>query len=91
MAQAQNERRRTPVAKSPKPPPLPGEDMVVVPEPHRSQDAQIREAGFVIAARPACGPARWRRGRVIFVHAQALAIAKRLRAEKLAALEKAHG
>lgn len=58
-----------------------------VPEPHRSEDAEIREAGFVIAARPASGPARWRRKRSTVLHADALAMARRERKQALEALE----
>ena len=65
------------------PPPL--------PDPHRSEDAVIREAGFVILSRPSCGQARWRRGRVVFLHEGALAIARRERQAQLEALEAKHG
>ena len=62
------------------PPPLPL-------ELHRSPDAEIREAGFVFVARPACGQARWRRGRVIYLHEGALAIARQERKQALERLE----
>lgn len=65
------------------PPPL--------PDLHRSEDAQIREAGFVILARPDGGPARWRRGRMVFLHEGALAIARRERQRQLEELEARHG
>ena len=65
------------------PPPL--------PDGHRSPDSIIREAGFVIAARPTDGPARWRRGRLIYLQEGALFIAMRERKEKLKQLETARG
>ena len=61
------------------PPPL--------PDCHRSPDAEIRDAGFVIAARPNCGQARWRRGRAIYLHEGALAIARQERKQALERLE----
>ena len=58
---------------------------------HRSPDSIIRDAGFVIVARPEGCQARWRRGRVIYLQEGALAIAKRERREALERLESKSG
>jgi hypothetical protein len=65
------------------PPPL--------PDPHRSPDARLREAGFVIVARPEGGPARWRRGRLMYLEADATEIAKREWQAELKRLEAKSG
>ena len=60
-------------------------------EAHHSVDSLIREAGFVIASRPEIGQAKWRRRGVIYLHGDALAIARREWKQKLEALEAKHG
>ena len=65
----------------PVPPPLPE-------GPHQSEDSLIRESGFVIHSRPANSAARWRRGRVVLLHLEALKVALRERRERLKQLER---
>jgi hypothetical protein len=69
------------VMAKPVPPPLPN-------EPGQSEDCLIRESGFVIHSRPANSAARWRRGRVVLLHLEALKVALRERREKLKQLER---
>jgi hypothetical protein len=60
-------------------------------DPHHSEDSLIRWAGFVIAARPEGCQARWRRGRLFYLHEQALTLAKKAWHAELERLETKHG
>lgn len=58
------------------------------PKPRpRTPDEFLRDAGFVIHARPAHGEAVWTRGRIKYTQQQATAIANREWASVLRALE----
>lgn len=69
----------------PTPPPLPPI------QPVESEDVFLRRWGFVILARPKDGPARWRRGRIVYLHADALAAARRELADLNRRLREANG
>jgi hypothetical protein len=56
-----------------------------------SDDVFLRKYGFRIHARPAKGPATWRRGNKLFDHKVALKIAARLEAEAKARGEEDDG